>query len=70
MISILDPVSRREWLRLGALVPAERAENVFGRQHVLVLIHRHDPRHSRKSIKLRRSQVLIVFTGLSNRAAS
>ena len=30
----------------------------------------HDPRHSRISIRLRRSQVLIVFTGLSNFAAS
>ena len=63
-------IDRNQRLRLGPLVAAERAEHVFGRQHVLVLIDRHDPRHSRKSIKLRLSQVLIVFTGLSNLAAS
>src|SRR5215471_3048948 len=63
-------IGRDEPLGLGAFVRTKGAEDVFRRKHVLVFVDRHDPMHSRRSIKLRLSQVLIIFTGLSNLAAS
>ena len=62
--------TQQQRVGLRALVGIERAEHVFRRQPFPVFVHGHDPRHSRISSRLRRSQVLIVFAGASNFAAS
>jgi hypothetical protein len=63
-------VDQQQRVGLRALVGIERAERVFRRHAFAVFVHRHDPRHSRISSRLRRSQVLIVFAGASNFAAN
>ena len=70
-------IERQQRFRVGALFIGERAENIFGRQCVLLVVRghwkflrHHDPKHSRISIRLRRNQVLIVFTGMSSFFAS
>ena len=63
--------------RLAPLVRRQDAQNVFGgddvvasavRSHVVHEAHR--SRHSFSFIRLRRSHVLIVFSGMPNRCAS
>jgi hypothetical protein len=63
-------IDQQHGVGLRALVGVERAERVFCRDAFAFFVHRHDPRHSRISSRLRRSQVLIVFVGASNFAAS
>jgi len=59
-------IDHQQRIGLRALFRIERAQHVLGRKAVPVLVHAHDPRHSRICIRLRRSQVLIVFAGASN----
>ncbi len=63
-------VDQHQRLGLGALVRIERPKHVFGGKRDMVVAERHVPRHSRISSMLRRSQVLIVFTGFSRLAAN
>jgi len=63
-------IDQYERIGLRALVHIERAQHVFRREPLSLFVHGHDPRHSRTSNRLRRSQVLIVFAGALNCAAS
>ena len=63
-------VGANKRLRLRALGGIERAEHIFGGEHVAIVVAGHEPRHSRTARMLRRSQVLMVLTGRPKRAAS
>ena len=59
-------------LDLRALFAVKRPEDVFGghRDMVFVVTHQANPRHSRISSMLRRSQVFTVLTGVLNFSAN